>query len=202
MPEEPETIRVQFREVPPPNGHQLVLDFIAAFASAQFWTDLVLERYLTQKMPTVGPLIVKQLSRTRDEDRVKIAHALAKEVAYTGPMTNFSRIYRRAADIRNRVAHHGVRWPMWNADSARDGSEDYYGIVGSGIPTMKKMDPFPIDGPVTEDTMRRLINDCNWLTSHLQRLLFEAGVVEMKDLSGDPYVPPVPPVTPVDGVPV
>jgi hypothetical protein len=139
MGESQNVLEVQMRPVPPPNSHQVVLDFISAFAGAQSWVDLVMEPYLTNENAKPWASCSRSIATPPDEGRGKFAHALAKEIDYSGRMQTFSQTYRRDAGICNRTAYHGVIWPTWEPGSPADGSGDYYGILGNGMASATKV---------------------------------------------------------------
>jgi hypothetical protein len=172
--------------------HEGILRFLGAFSATQSAIDLVIRRYLRQRMPALGPILEKQfLNRISDDQRRRFFTAFAAEVAYEGDLTHFDEIYRRANQLRDLIGHSlAVAGPVHSA-----GKPPSVAVASNG-----KRDLVP--DPLLPGTFTRITADCEWIAQHIRRAGYAARLQVFIDVLGNPAEPPIPATLPEGGEPL
>ena len=170
------------------DGH--VLRFTGAFSEVQFLIETIVGMHLRRQMPHLGSALVKHtMSRLTDDQRNKLFRALAREVQYSGDLTNFGVIFERAKQLRNKVGHALSIGPV-----VAPGRQLVVGVTHT---LTSKTDAVP--EPLLPSTFIRMTADCKWLTQHVLRVGYVAQPDAFKDAAGNPSEPPDPGSLPVGG---
>jgi hypothetical protein len=172
---------------------QQVLQFMGAFASAQFAIDTVIGIYLRRKMRHLGPVLVREvLDRLQDEQRRKLFRAFAAEVGYNGDLAHFGTIYNRAKQLRDMVGHSlKVMGPVHSAGKPPSVAVTHTLTSKTNL----------VPNPLLPSTFTRMTADCEWVAQHAWRSGYVAEPQAFIDAAGTPYEPPTPAMLPVGGEP-
>src|SRR3954466_15798 len=83
-----------------------VLSFLGSWARLQDRMDWLVTSLLRTRLPELGDVLADRfMGGLNDVDRMPFFLAAAKEVHYSGDLTNFTGVFNRAKRIRNLVAH-------------------------------------------------------------------------------------------------
>lgn len=142
----------------------LLLQFIGVFAKAQDIIDSTVQHQTRMAMPELGPLISERfLNRMNDDDRLTLLHAVATQVSYSGDLSRFDEVCKRAKIVRDRLTHGGVM-------PARGGEEYILSLTS-------KERAREISSPKNLSTadVQQFLAEASWLLAHVGRLGSEAG---------------------------
>jgi hypothetical protein len=160
---------------------------LGTFAEVQLFIDILLEEMLKKNIPHLGLQIYKRYlrDRTSDEDRIRLVHAMSREMDYSGDLSNFTIVYRRAKQLRDGIAHN------WGpTDRAWDAGRKKWVIILGGTRSGASYLPAPLE----PEQMVRLLRDGTWLVEHARRLMYESGafpkLLDFAQLETIPRVPP------------
>jgi hypothetical protein len=145
-----------------------VLSFLGSWARLRDRMDWLVTSLLKTRLPELGDVIADRfMGGLNDVDRMTFFLAAAKEVNYSGDLTQFTGLFNRAKRIRNLVAHF---YRVAVVYSEEDGCYRLQVSYSGDTPTKRLAtlpDPFPPDG------FQLLVNDCTWLMEHVERVHWE-----------------------------
>jgi hypothetical protein len=145
-----------------------LLSFLGAWARLRDRMDWTVKSLLRARLPELGDVVADRfLGGLRDADRMTFFLAAAKEVNYSGDLTQFTGLFNRAKRIRDLVAHfYAVTVVYSEKDQSHRLQVSYSGDM-SAKSTRTLPEPFPPDG------FQLLANDCAWLMDHVESVLWQ-----------------------------
>jgi hypothetical protein len=165
-----------------------LLSFLGAWARLRDRMDWTVKSLLRARLPELGDVVADRfLGGLRDADRMTFFLAAAKEVNYSGDLTDFTGLFNRAKRIRDLVAHfYRVAVVYSEKDQAHRLQVSYSGDL-SAESARTLPEPFPPDG------FQLLANDCGWLMEHVERVLWENEQHSESQRNADPHAAGHPP---------
>lgn len=174
--------------------HERVIKFMGRFTTAQHGMNTAIESYLTRKMPVLGPALADEFfGRIRDDQRLRVFVAFARDCGYSGDLTDFRRIYDRAKQTRDLIGHSlDVTGPVW-------GSAGWH----VGVTRLRTTKTNLVPSPLLPSTFDRLGHDCDWMDQHAMRALYEFDAsIFVAPPGWTAPEPAIPPRTPSNGEPL
>lgn len=161
---------------------------MGAFSTLQLFADTVVDLYLKRRMPELGGVVVAVgLSRRRDEDRLKLIRAMAKETGYSKISVfedgTFSTVFNRCKQLRDLLGHSvKINGPVYGANMP-----PHVGIARlAGVKTDKLPDP------ILPSLFDKLADQAEWLLRHVLGIGFETDPHTFKSFTGAPAQPEPP----------
>lgn len=172
--------------------HENVLSFLGAFSATQFAIDGMVGMYLRAQMPDLGAELDKTfLRRIRDDQRLPLFEAFAKNVKYAYDVPLFVTLYIRAKQVRDMVGH--AQWV--------GGPVSPSGTVGVAT-TVTEANRTLVPNRLYPSTFTHLKADCEWLCMHIYRAGFVGNATKFVTAGGQPHEPQIPPARPAGGEPL
>lgn len=166
--------------------HERALAVLGHFAGLQALMDHMVDVYLRTQLPELGAAVIDvALRRRRDEDRLALIRALAREADYSGIKAfdaDFSRVFNRCKQMRDLVGHSaGIVGPVYGVGTPPHvGVARYQGTKTNLLPDVLLPSHFD-----------RFSDQITWLSDHVIRIGHESGA-SIANLVGEPVEPPLP----------
>jgi hypothetical protein len=162
-----------------------LLTFLGAWARLRDRMDWTVKSLLRGRLPELGDVVADRfLGGLRDADRMTFFLAAAKEVDYSGDLTQFTGLFNRAKRIRDLVAHfYQVAVVVSEKDQSHRLQVSYSGDM-SEKSTRTLPEPFPPDG------FQLLATDCAWLMEHVESVLWANERQSEAERAADSAAPP------------
>lgn len=148
------------------SAERWILDFLGAFSRLQSAISSTVWNVFAVRNGALAKVLYKtQLTRLSDGDRWNYVKALAKDASYPGNMQIASDRFWRAKHTRDLVGHS----PTFEyAFDTTTGTYGYPANWGTGRSRQ-------VPDPLTPQSFRQLITDCNWLVCLVNHLGSERG---------------------------